>query len=47
MANATEVICKLGKKVYCTEQQWFLISNYKHPIMKGKEKEVEETLKRP
>ncbi len=47
MDNLFEVMSKLGKKISLSEHRWFLISNYKHPIMKGKENEVKEVLQNP
>ena|SRR3989338_6496733 len=47
MAGAFEVVSKLGKKISVSEERWFMISNYKHPIIKGKEKEVREALSNP
>ena len=42
-----EVICKLGKRVYATKTRWSLIIKTKHLEIKGKEKEVKETLTEP
>ena len=47
MANAFEIVSKLGKKISVSDERWFMISNYKHPIMKGKEREIQDTLKNP
>lgn len=42
-----EVLCFLGKKIAVTEQHWNYIVDMKHPIMRGMEAEVIETLKHP
>ena len=45
--NYFEVTSKLDKKVYVTKSRWELIIKTKHLEIKGKEKEVKETLTNP
>lgn len=40
-----EVSSKLGKKISVTQERWRLIIEVKHLEMRGKEKEVKDTLK--
>ena len=42
-----EVISKLGIKIRTTERYWNVITTIKHPILKGKELEVQEVLRNP
>ena len=42
-----EVISKLDKRVYVTKSRWNLIIKTKHLEIKGKEKEIKETLTNP
>ena|ERR1700730_9077442 len=42
-----EVPTPLGFLVSCTRTYWEFIVTYKHPILAGREKEVEETLRDP
>lgn len=42
-----EVTSKLDKRVYVTKSRWSLIIKTKHLELKGKEKEVKETLANP
>lgn len=42
-----EVISKLEKHIATTKGYWNIIVNIKHPSVKGKEKEVKETLQDP
>lgn len=42
-----EVESVLGKKIRTTREHWKLISEIKHPIIKGREKEVKETVSDP
>ena len=42
-----EVVSKMGKKISTTKEYWDFIVTIKHPIMEGKEKEVQEALKEP
>ena len=42
-----EVISKLDKRVYVTKSRWDLIIKTKHLEIKGKEKEIKETLTNP
>ena len=41
------VISKLNKHISTTKGYWNIIVNIKHPIIKGKEKEVQLTLQNP
>ena len=42
-----EVKSKFGKKIIVTKQRWGLISTINHPIVKGKEKEIIESISNP
>ena len=42
-----QVISKLDKQITTTKGYWNIITNIKHPSVKGKEKEIKETLKNP
>lgn len=42
-----EVESVLGKRIRTTREHWKLISEMKHPIIKGHEKEVKETVSDP
>lgn len=42
-----EVESVLGKRIRTTREHWKLISEIKHPIIKGHEKEVKETISDP
>ena len=42
-----EVSTPLGFSVRCTRAYWEFIVTYKHPVLAGREKEVEETLRDP
>ena len=46
LSSIFEVRCVLGKKIRMTQQHWMIISGRKHLEMKGREKEVEETLQK-
>jgi hypothetical protein len=39
-----EVLTPLGFSVRCTRAHWRFIVTYKHPVLAGREKEVEATL---
>lgn len=39
-----EVTCVLGKRIRTTRSYWEKIVRDKHPVMKGREQEVKETL---
>jgi len=47
MTNIIKVMSKLGKEISVSEERWFMITNYKHPLMKGKEAQVSEVLENP
>ena len=42
-----EVVSKLEKRIITTERYWNIITNIKHPSIKGKETEIKKTLKNP
>ena len=42
-----EVISKLGIKFRTTKRYWNVITTVKHPILKGKELDVQEALRNP
>ena len=42
-----EASTPLGFSVRCTRSHWEFIVTYKHPVLAGREKEVEETLVDP
>ncbi len=42
-----EVPTPLGFSVRCTRAYWEFIVTYKHPVMAGREKEIQETLRDP
>ena len=42
-----QIISKLDKNISTTRGYWNIIVNIKHPSVKGKEKEVKETLQNP
>ena len=42
-----EIISKLEKKIRITERYWRIITNIKHPSIKGKETKIKETLRNP
>ena len=39
-----EVVCVLGKRIAVSESRWEKIVRYKHPAMRGRESEVQQTL---
>ncbi|MDI6768184.1 MAG: hypothetical protein QMD04_00745 [Anaerolineales bacterium] len=50
MANSEylfNVLTPLGFKVHVTRAYWEIITTIKHPVMAGRETDVEETLKDP
>ncbi|MBD3155622.1 MAG: DUF4258 domain-containing protein [Candidatus Aenigmarchaeota archaeon] len=47
MVHYFEITCKLGKIVRTTKEYWTFIINAKHPSMKGRKKNVMNTLKDP
>lgn len=42
-----KTVSKLKKEIRTTEKYWGIITNIKHPSIKGKETAVKETLKNP
>jgi hypothetical protein len=42
-----QVISKLGMEVRTTEHYWKVITKIKHPVIRGKELQVQKTLKNP
>ena len=42
-----EVVSKLEKRIRTTEKYWRIITNIKHPSVKGKEAEIKRTLENP
>jgi len=47
MALYFEVSSKLGKSISITQERWRLITEIKHLEIRGKEKEIKESLKDP
>jgi len=42
-----QVVCKLGKHIRITARQWEKITKDKHPVMSGREGDVEKALTEP
>jgi hypothetical protein len=42
-----DILTPLGFSVTCTRARWQFIVSYKHPVLAGREKEIEATLSDP
>ncbi len=42
-----DVVTPLGFNVRCTEAYWTFIVTHKHPVLKGQEEQIRQTLRRP